>query len=107
MLPLFLKAKGNMTGMVIASSTGAKAQGLLSDIQAQLESNQRYINDFGEQYNFGSWSEKHFVTKDGMGFWAVGRRESPRGLREETDLCIILTMKSVENPAMIKILEMA
>jgi hypothetical protein len=29
MLPLFLKAKGNMTGMVIASSTGAKAQGLL------------------------------------------------------------------------------
>lgn len=108
MLPLFLKAKGNMTGMVIASATGAKAQGLLSDIQAQLESNQRYIYDFGEQYNYGSWSEKHFVTKDGMGFWAVGRRESPRGLREgekRPDLCIIDDIdddEEVENPAMIK-----
>ncbi len=80
--PLYLKAKGEVSGMVIASQSGDKAKGLLADIQAQLESNQRYINDFGEQYNWGSWSEKHFVTKDGVGFWAIGRRESPRGLRE-------------------------
>lgn len=92
MLPLYLKACGDLTGMVIASATGAKAQGLLSDIMAQFESNQRYIYDFGPQYNYGSWAEKHFVTKDGLGFWAVGKGESPRGLREgekRPDLCII------------------
>ncbi len=81
-MPMYLKAKGEVSGMAIASQSGNKAQGLLADIQAQLESNQRYINDFGEQYNWGNWSEKHFVTKDGVGFWAIGRRESPRGLRE-------------------------
>lgn len=82
-LPLYLKAKGEVTGMVIASANRHKASGLLSDIQAQFESNQRYINDFGEQYNFGNWSEGHFVTRDGIGFWAIGKGESPRGLREE------------------------
>ena len=81
-LPMYLKAKGEVSGMVIASQSAAKAKGLLADIQAQFESNQRYINDYGIQYNFGNWSEQHFVTKDGTGFWAFGRRESPRGARE-------------------------
>ena len=81
-LALYLKAKGEVSGLVLASQSNIKAKGLLADLQAQLESNQRYINDFGEQYNFGSWSDNHFVTKDGTGFWAIGRRESPRGLRE-------------------------
>lgn len=108
MLPLFLKANGDMTGMVIASSTGAKAQGLLADIMAHFESNQRYIHDYGPQYNYGSWSEKHFVTKDGLGFWAIGRGESPRGLRvdeKRPDLCIIDDIdddEEVESPARIK-----
>ena len=69
--------------MIIASASGDKANGLLSDIQAQFESNQRYIHDFGEQYNFGSWTEGHFVTRDGVPFWGIGKGESPRGLREE------------------------
>ena len=81
-LPLFLKAKGEVSGLVICSHTRNKASGLLSDLQAQLESNRRYIADFGLQYNFGSWSEGHFVTQDGTGFWAIGKGESPRGLRE-------------------------
>lgn len=80
-IPLFLKAKGQVTGVVIASANRDKADGLLSDIQAQLESNQRYINDFGEQYSLGSWTEGQFITKDGCGFWAIGRGQSPRGIR--------------------------
>jgi phage terminase large subunit-like protein len=80
-MPLYLKARGEMTGMVIASQSGSKAKGLLADIQVELESNRRYINDFNDQFNYGSWSEQHFITRDGIGFWALGRRESPRGLR--------------------------
>lgn len=81
-IPMILKAKGELEGAVIASSTFDKASGLLSDLQAQLEANQRYINDFGVQENLGSWTEGHFVTKDGVGFWAIGRGQSPRGIRE-------------------------
>ncbi len=83
LLPLYLKAKGEVSGMVIASANKEKAKGLLADIQAQFESNQRYLNDFGEQYNFGNWADGHFITRDGVGFWAIGKGESPRGLREE------------------------
>ena len=82
-MPLYLKAKGEVSGFVVCSHSRKKAEGLLSDLQAQLESNKRYISDFGQQYNYGSWSEGHFVTLDGTGFWAIGKGESPRGLREE------------------------
>jgi predicted phage terminase large subunit-like protein len=80
-IPMWLKAKGEFTGMIIASSTGEKASGLLGDIQAELMDNKRYLNDFGEQASFGDWRDGHFTTKDGCGFWAFGRGQSPRGVR--------------------------
>lgn len=81
-IPLLLKAKGELTGLVICSHNKKNACGLISDLQAQLESNRRYIDDFGQQFNYGSWAEGHFITRDGVGFWAIGKGESPRGLRE-------------------------
>lgn len=81
-LPLFLKARGELTGMVVASANDDKACGLLSDIQAQLSSNQRYINDFGIQVSLGDWRDGKFSTTDGIGFWAFGRGQSPRGIRK-------------------------
>ncbi|MGX7686807.1 hypothetical protein ACWA1C_06545 [Flectobacillus roseus] len=101
-MPLYLKAKGEVTGFVIASQSANKAKGLLADIQAQLESNQRYIYDFGEQYNFGNWSEQHFVTKDGTGFWAIGRRESPRGLREAEKRPNVLVIDDLDDDEEVK-----
>ncbi len=80
--PLFLKAKGEVTGVVICSAKADNAKGLLSDLQAQLEENQRYISDFGEQKNHGDWASEHFITLDGVGFWAIGKGQSPRGIRE-------------------------
>lgn len=81
MLPLYLKAKGELTGMVIASANEKKAAKLLADIQAELMFNKRYIADFGEQYSVGNWQEGEFVTRDGIGFFAFGRGQSPRGIR--------------------------
>lgn len=83
MLPLFLKARGELTGMVIASANQDKANGLLADIQAQFMFNKRYIADFGEQYRSGKWSDGKFTTADGIGFWSFGRGQSPRGIRNE------------------------
>ncbi|PKQ69387.1 hypothetical protein BZG01_00165 [Labilibaculum manganireducens] len=82
MLPLFLKANGELSGMMLSSANNAKASGLLGDIQAELMFNKRYINDFGDQYSLGNWQDGHFVTADGIGFWAFGRGQSPRGTRK-------------------------
>ena len=81
-LPLYLKAKGELSGFVLCSQSGDKAKGLLGDIQAQLEANDRYINDFGVQRSLGDWTDGQFVTRDGIGFWAIGKGQSPRGIRE-------------------------
>jgi hypothetical protein len=82
LMPLYLKVKGQLTGMVVVSANQAKAIGLLIDVQVELQFNKRYINDFGEQYSFGDWEEGSFSTQDGVGFWALGRGQSPRGLRK-------------------------
>lgn len=54
----------------------------LSNVQAELEYNQRFINDFGVQKSMaGSWEEGEFETATGCAFTARGRGQSPRGLR--------------------------
>ncbi len=82
MMPMLLKAKGELTGMMVASANLNKANMLLGDIQAELMFNKRYISDFGEQYNQGKWQDGQFTSVDGIGFWAFGRGQSPRGTRE-------------------------
>lgn len=67
--------------MVLVGKSEDNAKTLLADVQAELQYNQRYIHDFGQQYNAGSWEEGQFVTKDGVAFFARGRGQSPRGLR--------------------------
>ena len=81
-LPLYLKALGLLTGVVLASANEDKADGLLADLQEQLMFNERYKADYGPQYKAGKWDTGHFVTNDGIGFWAFGRGQSPRGVRE-------------------------
>lgn len=81
-LPLHLKARGELTGMMLASANEKKAATLLGDVQAELMFNQQYIADFGEQYSIGNWQDGYFVTSDGIGFWAFGRGQSPRGTRK-------------------------
>jgi predicted phage terminase large subunit-like protein len=82
MVPMMLKARGELTGMMIASCNEVKASKLLGDLQAELMFNKRYIADFGEQYSVGNWKDGMFITADGIAFWAFGRGQSPRGARE-------------------------
>lgn len=81
MMPLYLLARGKLFGMIIASNNQEKAIMLLADIKAELEFNERYINDFGKKKTFGSWGDNTF-SADGIGFWAYGRGQSPRGSRD-------------------------
>ena len=80
-IPLWLKALKQLHVMVLVGKSEINANTLLSDVQAELQFNQRYIADFGQQYNLGSWQDGEFITKDGVAFFARGRGQSPRGLR--------------------------
>lgn len=82
-IPLWLKIQEVKTYhvMVTVSANEDKADQLLSDVQAELQSNKRYIHDFGEQIGFGSWKDGEFSTRDGFSFFALGKGQKPRGLR--------------------------
>ncbi len=84
MIPLWLKIQEprQINVMVLASKNEEMAIRLLSDLQAELQYNRDYIRDFGEQMTAGNWAEGEFKTKDGCLFVAVGRGQSPRGLKD-------------------------
>lgn len=67
--------------MVVVGKSEDSARTLLSDIQAELEYNQRVIADFGQQKALGNWTDGEFVTQGEVAFFARGRGQSPRGLR--------------------------
>lgn len=83
-IPLWLifQPKRLINFMVTVGKSEDSAVRLLGDLQAELEYNQRLIADFGEQKNLGSWLEGEFKTRGGAKFLAVGRGQSPRGLRD-------------------------
>jgi predicted phage terminase large subunit-like protein len=100
--PMHLKAKGELTGMVVASANADKAAVLLGDIQAQLSSNQRFIADFGEQISLGDWRTGHFSTRDGAGFWSFGRGQSPRGIRKASKRPNYAVVDDIDDKKLVK-----
>jgi len=80
-VPLFLKAGGTLNGMILGSITHDAAAEKLADLQANLQANQRYINDFGEQKTYGNWEDGIFKTKDDTAFYGFGKGQSPRGTK--------------------------
>ena len=82
-IPLWLKCQKQreINVMVLVGKSNENANTLLVDLQAELQYNKRYINDFGVQYNAGNWLSGEFVTADGTAFFARGRGQSHRGLR--------------------------
>lgn len=79
---LMLRPERLIHFMVVVSKSDDAASRLLGDIQAELEFNQRIIADYGVQKNFGLWADGEFKTASGVKFLAVGRGQSPRGLRD-------------------------
>ena len=81
-VPLFLAlVKKEIWFMLLIGENEDKAIRLLSDIQANLKFNKRLINDYGEQFKHGDWSEGNFTTQGGIHFRALGFGQDPRGLR--------------------------
>lgn len=83
-IPMWLKIQPKPTihSLVLAGKSEDSAIRLLSDLQAELQYNQLYEHDFGQQFKAGSWAVGEFTTRDGVSFHAIGRGQSPRGLRD-------------------------
>ena len=83
-IPMWLKCQKKPTihSLVLAGKSEDSATRLLSDLQAELQYNQLYEHDFGQQYKAGFWADGEFTTQDGTAFHSIGRGQSPRGLRD-------------------------
>jgi len=92
---------------LLVSSSADKAVLLLKPYKINFESNPRIINDYGEQITYGAWTESAFSCKCGITWVAIGKGQTPRGLRNEDvrpDLVVITDMDTDEdcrNPEMI------
>lgn len=80
-IPEWLKEQHELHYMVVVGKSEDSAKELLGSLQAELEFNQRLIADFGPQKSSGDWADGYFITQDGCIFKALGRGQSPRGLR--------------------------
>lgn len=84
LIPLWLKIQKEAEPliMLLVSKSRDSAKRLLGDLQAELESNELYKADFGEQRGTGTWTEGEFTTTAGDLFVALGRGQSPRGIKK-------------------------
>lgn len=103
LIPLWLKIQKERTinVMVLVSKSEESAIGLLSDLQAELESNARFIADFGVQVKSGEWSTGEFATADGCLFKALGRGQSPRGLKKKGNRPDYISIDDIDDDIMV------
>lgn len=87
-----LKENDELFFAVIVGKNEGNAKMLLSDLQAHLEFNERYIKDFGMQMSYGNWAEGGFETLDNRFFKSLGLNQPFRGLRRygnRPDICVV------------------
>lgn len=78
-----LSMTGQIRNTLLISNSEDNAKRLLKPVKVNLESNQRLINDYGDQIKHGSWEDGEFTTKTGASWRALGAGQSPRGTRNE------------------------
>jgi len=108
-VPLYLYlAKNDLSFMLLIGENETKAKKLLSDIQAELESNERLKHDYGLRLKVGDWADGNFTTVDNTHFFALGIGQSPRGVREMEERPDYIsvddadTKKRSKNPKLVK-----
>jgi hypothetical protein len=76
---------------LMVSKTYENGERLLAPYMVNLDSNQRIINDYGEQERPGKWTTGEFSTRGGNVFRAVGAEQNPRGAKlEELRVTVII-----------------
>lgn len=96
-IPLFLMVIGELNFMVQFGENAPKAKKLISKIQAELEYNQKFINDYGHKMGKGNWADGDFLTSDGVRFQSLGWEQSARGLSEGADRPDYISIDDVDS----------
>jgi len=104
MIPLWLKIQDprQMNVMILVSKSEDMAVRLLSDLQAELQFNQAFKEDFGEQVSKGDWADGEFHTTDSCLFVALGRGQSPRGLKDRGKRPDYIVIDDIDDDEMIR-----
>jgi len=104
MIPLWLNIQDprQLSVMVLVSKSEDMAVRLLSDLQAELQYNQTFISDYGQQMSKGSWADGEFHTTDGCMFVALGRGQSPRGLKDRGKRPDYIVIDDIDDDEMIR-----
>ncbi len=76
-IPLYLMVTGKMKFMVLLGETDLKAKILISDIQAELQYNPRFLNDYGKLLKYGDWEQRQFLYYYGRKVLLTGFRPVP------------------------------
>jgi predicted phage terminase large subunit-like protein len=99
MIPLWLMIQDlkKPLVMVLVGKSLDNAKTLISDIQAEFAENKLFIRDFGELIKFGNWEDGRFATTTGSAFFALGRGQSPRGLRHRSQRPNYIVMDDVDD----------
>ena len=92
-----LKENNEVNFALIIGRTLDNSKILLSDVQLHLESNERYIKDFGIQMQYGSWADGQFETNDKKMFKALGLNQPFRGLRNNANRPDFASMDDLED----------
>lgn len=81
---LYLSLTRRKRTWLLISNSEDNAVRLLEPYRANLDSNQRILNDYGEQRSMRKWRNKEFITRAGVSFRAVGADQSPRGTKNDS-----------------------
>ncbi len=92
-----LKQNDELFFGLIVGKTSDHGKLLLSDLQLHLESNEKYIKDFGLQMQYGSWADGQFETNDNRFFMSLGLNQPFRGLRNGANRPDFVSMDDLED----------
>ncbi|GAA5096869.1 hypothetical protein GCM10023210_31210 [Chryseobacterium ginsengisoli] len=101
-----LKENDQLFFGLIIGKTSEHGKLLLSDLQLHLESNERYIKDFGMQMQYGSWADGQFETLDNRFFMSLGLNQPFRGLRNGANRPDFASMDDLEDRKQAKNIEL-
>ena len=104
LIPIWLMVQEARTihVMVLVSKSEDSADRLLSDLQCELQYNTLLRADFGIEIDEGSWSIGEFKTKDGMLFMALGRGQSPRGIKNRGQRPDYIVIDDIDDDEMVR-----
>jgi len=87
---------------VLISSSKENASEFLIPIKLEFEENERLRNDFGNQVNFGFWSDNNFVLKNGVRYLGIGAGQKIRGRHHRQYRPDLIIIEDIEDEDIVK-----